>query len=193
VKLHARDQLRFGDAARVMHIIARKDDTTPLLSRDEQRVLCAIAERYDTTAGKIRQAAKLKADVVDEALRRLVRIGLVAENDTANGSKRYQTTTAGSHHPQYRQRGNRADPPPLPVRSDRVLRVLSLLDDRGYAQITDVRDALDVPHASINALFQYLKRKCLVRKTGPNLRSPYKLTDQGREVLTELYDRRAAA
>jgi Mn-dependent DtxR family transcriptional regulator len=192
VRLHAQGYLRLGDPVRVLHVIARRDDSTPLLSRQERRVFSAIAAQYDTTVAKIRLAVGSEGDLVEDALRRLVRVGLVAENKKANGSKCYQTTVAGSLHPQYRQSGERADPPPLPVRSDRVLAVLMLLDERGHAQITQVRDALGVPHASINALFQYLKRKSLVRRGGRDARSPYKLTDEGREALTEMCRRRAA-
>jgi DNA-binding IclR family transcriptional regulator len=192
VKLHGKGHVRLGDRERVLHVIARKADPTPLLSRDEQRVFSAIAEQYDTTTGKIRLAAGCSEGRAEDILKRLVSIGLVAQNKTVNGTRRYQITTAGSLHPQYRQSAERADPPPLAVRSDRVLTVLSLLAERGRAQITEVRDALGIPHRSINALFQYLKRKSLVRKNGKELRSPYVLTDEGREALTELHHRRAA-
>jgi DNA-binding IclR family transcriptional regulator len=192
VKLHGMGHVRLGDGERVLHVIARKADPTPLLSRDEERVFSAVAEQYDTTTGKIRRAARCNQGRTEDSLKRLVRIGLVAENEKANGSKRYQISTAGSLHPQYRHSAERADPPPLAVRSDRVLSVLSHLAEHGCAQITEVRDALGIPHRSINALFQYLKRKSLVRKNGKELRSPYALTDEGREALTELHHRRAA-
>ena len=192
VKLHGMGHVRLGDRERVLQVIARKADPTPLLSRDEQRLFSAITEQYDTTTGKIRLAAGCSEARAEDILGRLVSIGLVAENEKANGSRRYQLTKAGSLHPQYRQSAGRADPPPLAVRSDRVLMVLSLLAERGRAQITEVRDALGIPHRSINALFQYLKRKSLVRKDGEELRSPYTLTDEGREALTELNHRRAA-
>jgi len=192
VKLYGMGHVRLGDRKSILHIVARKDDPVPLLPRDEQRVFSAIAEQYDTTVGKIKRIVGCNEAEVENTLRRLVQMGLVAENKRMNGSRRYQITKAGSLHPQYAQSGGRADPPPLPVRSDRVFAVLSLLAERGGAQIIEVRDALRVPHRSINALFQYLKRKCLIRKEGENLRAPYALTDDGREVLTELHHRRAA-
>lgn len=192
VKLHGMGHVRLGDRDRVLHVIARNADPTPLLSRDEERVFSAMAEQYDTTTRKIRRAAGCSEGRTEDILNRLVSIGLVAENKKVNGSSRYRIATAGLLHPQYRQAAERADPPPLAVRSDRVLAVLSLLAERGCAQITEVRDALEIPHRSINALFQYLKRKSLVRKNGKELRSPYALTDEGREALTELHHRRAA-
>ena len=85
---------------RVLHVIAHKDDPTPLLSRGEQRVFSAIAEQYDTTVAKIRLAVGCSDDEAKETLRRLVRVGLVAENKKANGSRHYQTTKVGSLHPQ---------------------------------------------------------------------------------------------
>lgn len=190
-KLHGMGHVRLGDAERVLHIIARKTDPTPLLSRHEERVFSAMAEQYDTTTVKIRRAARCSPGMIEDILKRLVSIGLVAEKK-ANGLRRYQVATAGSLHPQYRQCAERAGPPPLAVRSDRVLTVLSLLAERGCAQITEVGDALGIPHPTINALFQYLKRKCLVCKSGKELRSPYTLTDEGREALRELHRIRAA-
>jgi len=184
--------VRLGDQERILHVVARKDDPVPLLSRDRQRVFSAIPEQYDTTPGKIRQAAGCSEAETEDALRHLVGLGLVAENTKANGLRRYQITKGGSLHPQYLRSSGHADPPSLLVRSDRVLAVLSLLAERGRAQITEVRDALGVPHRSINALFQYLKRKSLVRKDGKDLRAPYRLTDEGSEALTELRHRRAA-
>jgi DNA-binding MarR family transcriptional regulator len=192
VKLHGMGHVRFGDRKNILHIVARTDDPVPLLLRDEQRTFSAIAEEYDTTVGKIKRIVGCTEAEIENTLRRLVQMGLVAENKKVNGSRRYQITKTGSLHPQYRRSGGRADPPPLPVRSDRVFAVLSLLAERGGAQITEARDAVGVPHRSINALFQYLKRKYLIRREGDDLRAPYVLTDEGREALTELHHRRTA-
>ena len=127
VKLHGMGYVRLGDQERVLHVVARKDDPIPLLSRNQQRVFSAISEQYDTTVGKIRQTAGCSEDDAEDTLRHLVGIGLVAENRKANGSRRYRITMAGSLHPQYERSAGRADPPSLVVRSDRVLAVLSLL------------------------------------------------------------------
>jgi hypothetical protein len=51
---------------------------------------------------------------------------------------------------------------------------------------------LQIPHNSMNALMQYLKRKLLVQKTGSALDAPYCLTDKGYEVLVEITRRHAA-
>jgi hypothetical protein len=49
-----------------------------------------------------------------------------------------------------------------------------------------VTNAVSVPHQSINALMQYLKRKRLVKKSGRDLYSPYALTAEGIAALAEM-------
>jgi hypothetical protein len=44
----------------------------------------------------------------------------------------------------------------------------------------------------MNALMQYLKRKHLVKKTGPEFDAPYAVTDEGRAALAEMARRLAA-
>lgn len=192
VNLAAAGRIRLGDRQSRRLMVARADDPTPLLSREEQRVLSAIPERYATTATKIGWAARCDERAAGRALDRLLEQGLVAADGTVAGAAVYSLTEAGAGHPQYRQSAGQASPPALPVRSDRVCAVLTVLAERGHAQIIEVRDALGIPHRSINALFQYLKRKSLVRKDGEETRSPYALTTHGREVLAEMQRRRAA-
>ncbi len=59
-------------------------------------------------------------------------------------------------------------------------------------RINEARDTLKIPHDSIRALMQYLKRKALVQKTDQALLAPYELTDKGQEALAEMLRRRAA-
>ena len=75
------------------------------------------------------------------------------------------------------------------VRSDRVFRVLSLIADRSEVRIMEVRDALSIPHNSMNALMQYLKRRGLVRKVKRDLTAPYELTTEGCNTLGEMIRR----
>jgi Mn-dependent DtxR family transcriptional regulator len=70
--------------------------------------------------------------------------------------------------------------------------VLSAILDSGALRIRDVTHVLRVPHQSINALMQYLKRKHLVKKTGQEFSAPYALTDEGRAALAEMTRRHAA-
>jgi predicted transcriptional regulator len=85
----------------------------------------------------------------------------------------------GLKHPQRARSARRAQEPRLPVESDRVRKVLSAISDSGALRIKDVTETLQIPHQSINALMQYLKRKHLVEKTGQDLHAPYSLTETG--------------
>jgi DNA-binding IclR family transcriptional regulator len=186
VRLLASGHLRIGDSDSVLRIIARVDDSTPLLTSDEQRVFSVVTNEYGTTARKIRLAAGCAEAVADNALKRLRRAKLVTQTKTSSGAVGYQVTEVGIGHPQYGRSVERAEPPPLPVRSNRVRDVLALFAVRGRMQITEARVALGISHHSINALVQYLKRKSLIRKAGSDLRSPFLLTETGRNVLAEM-------
>jgi DNA-binding MarR family transcriptional regulator len=192
VDLRAARRIRLGDPQHRTRIVARVDDATPLLSGQEQRIFSAVPERYATTPVKIRAAARRSESAAARALGRLLELGLIATEADVTGQETYRLTKEGLAHPQYRRAAGRAAPVPLPVRSDRVCAVLGLLAERGHAQIPEVRDALGVAQLSINALFQYLKRKSLVRRDGDERRSPYVLTGRGLEVLVEMRRRRAA-
>jgi len=70
--------------------------------------------------------------------------------------------------------------------------VLSAISGSRALSIKDVTETLQIPHQSINALMQYLKRKHLVEKTGQNLHAPYSLTETGHAALAEMTRRQAA-
>jgi DNA-binding MarR family transcriptional regulator len=192
VKLHAQGHVRLGDRERILQIVSRISDKTPLLSRDEERVLSAIPDEYATNVTKIRLKALLPEKLVQQILERFVARNYVAALDGFAHKTVYRITATGLRHPQRRRYAHRAQAPRLPVESDRVHAVLSAILDTGSLRIRDVRDALKIPHASINALMQYLKRKALVQKTSPELNAPYKLTNKGLEALAEMTRRQAA-
>jgi predicted transcriptional regulator len=155
-------------------------------------VLSVMPGDYATNVTKIRLAANLSEEQTQNIIQRLLALDLIEVCDGMDGDPVYRITTAGSKHPQYGQHSCRAQPPRLPVESDRVLTVLSALLDNGPMRIHEARDALGIPHDSIRALMQYLKRKALVRKTEQALLAPYELTDKGHGALTEMLRRRAA-
>jgi predicted transcriptional regulator len=76
-------------------------------------------------------------------------------------------------------------PQPL-VKSDRIHSVLSFLAERDQARIRDVRDALGIPHNSMNALMQYLKRRGFVEKAAATANAPYTLTEAGSNALNDM-------
>jgi DNA-binding MarR family transcriptional regulator len=192
VKLHAQGLVKFGDRERVLQVVSRADDQTILLSRDEKRVLSAIPDAYATNAKKIRLAVLLPQERVQQILDRFVARSFIAALYGLADDTVYRITAAGLEHPQRDRGARRAQPPRLPVESDRVHAVLSAILDARSLRIRDLRDALKIPHASINALMQYLKRKALVQKTSREMNAPYSLTDKGLEALTEMTRRHAA-
>lgn len=192
VKLHAREYVRFGDENKPFHIIARCDDPTVLLSWHEERVLSVIPREFATNPTKIRLAAGVSGELMKDALTRLLAEGFIGKTQGPRGDTLYQMTAAGVTHPQRRASPSCAAPPRLPVESDRVLAVLSHISDAGKLRIRDISGLLGIPLQSINALFQYLKRKSLVRKVGQKLQAPYELTEEGRQALAGMIRLRAA-
>ena len=59
VKLHAQGHVTFGNPDQPFWMVIRTGDNTPLLSRDEARVLSAVPRDYATTAVKIRLAVRM--------------------------------------------------------------------------------------------------------------------------------------
>lgn len=192
INLHAQGRITFGDLQNPFWIIRRADDRTPLLSRDEEHVLSAIPREYVTNATKIRLAARIPENKVQKILGGLIASRFVEEFEGFQGNRVYRLTEVGKNHPQRDQSARCAAVPRLPVESDRVRKVLSIILDSGALRIRDVTDVLRIPRKSINALMQYLKRKHLVEKTGQEPSAPYALTDEGRAALAEMTRRRAA-
>jgi predicted transcriptional regulator len=186
IKLHAYGQVRFADPENPFWIVMRADDNTSVLSRHEERVLSAIPREYATDAVKIRIAAGVPDGETAQILERLLVRRLIEASDGLRGGRVYRVTDLGLSHPQYMPSAPRAQAPRLPVESDRVRKVLSAIFDSGELRIKDVTNTVSVPHQSINALMQYLKRKRLVKKRGPDLHSPYALTAEGIAALAEM-------
>jgi Mn-dependent DtxR family transcriptional regulator/DNA-binding MarR family transcriptional regulator len=192
IKLHALGCVKFGDPENPFWIVMRAGDKTSLLSYDEERVLSVIPREYATDATKIRLAARMPESKVQQILERLLIRRFIETSDGPRGDRVYRITIAGLKHPQCSQSASHAQARRLPVESDRIRQVLSAILDSGELRIKDVASTVRIPHQSINALMQYLKRKRLVKKKGRQLHSPYSLTAQGLAVLAEMTRREAA-
>jgi hypothetical protein len=166
--------------------VMRADDETPLLSREQERVLSVIPSEYATNATKIQRRTLLSGDQIDAALKGLVGSGFVEAVGEFNGAELFRVTAAGIGHSQNRPDIRDAEPPHLPVYSDRVLAFLSAIENAGSLRIKDVSDTLRWPFQSTNALMQYLKRKGVVEKTDELFEAPYALTAMGRITLAEM-------
>jgi predicted transcriptional regulator len=186
IKLYACGQVRFGDPENPFWMVMRAGDKTSLLSRREERVLSAVPREYATDAVKIRIAAGAPDAEIVQILERLLVRRLIEASDGLRGNRVYRITDFGMKHPQYISTACRAEAQRPPVESDRVRKVLSAIFDSGELRIRDVTNTVSVPHQSINALMQYLKRKRLVKKRGPDLHSPYALTAEGIAALAEM-------
>jgi len=186
IRLHAHGQVRFVDPENPFWFVIGADDKTFVMSRHEERVLSVAPREYATDAIKIRVAAGVPEGEIHGILERLLVRRLIEASDGLRGDRVYRVTEAGLRHPQYVPSAARAQAPRLPVESDRVRKVLSAIFDSGELRIKDVTSTVSVPHQSINALMQYLKRKRLVKKSGPDLHSPYALTAHGIAALAEM-------
>jgi DNA-binding IclR family transcriptional regulator len=191
VTLYSQGQLRLGDPDRILLIVSRTDDKTPLLTFDEDRLLSAIPADSATGLTSIRTVIQLPEPRIRQLLKRLIDLGLVETRDGLDGEVVFGVTAAGLNHPQRSDR-RRAKPQRLPLQSDRVLIVLSAIRDAGALRIKDLRDNLSLPDDSIRALVQYLKRKEMVWKTDRDFAAPYSLTDKGMRTLAEMTRRLAA-
>jgi Mn-dependent DtxR family transcriptional regulator len=191
IRLYAQGHVRFADPENPLWLVMRADDKTPALSRSEERVLSAVPREYATDAVKIRSAAGVPEAEIHEILERLLLRRLIEASQGLRANQVYRVTDAGLKHPQRVASAARAHAPRLPVESERVRKVLSAIFDSGELRIKDVTNTLSVPHQSMNALMQYLKRKRLVRKNGRELHSPYALTAQGIAALAEMTRSRA--
>ena len=191
IRLHALGRVRFADPTRPSWLVMKASDKTAFLSRDAERILSILPDDYATDVKKISVAGRMSAGKVERILQELIVQSLAKGAQGLDGSPTYQVTSAGQKHPQRMPDRTPARAARLPVESDRVRAVLSTIQDCGSLRIRDVTERLGIQHQSLNALFQYLKRKRLIAKTDSGFYAPYSLTDDGRATLTEMI-RRAA-
>ena len=192
IKLHAQGRVAFGDPDHPSWLIKRADDESPILSRDEERVLSALPRDHTTDPKRLRVAAGLPEDDVERLLAKLTAAGFAEAVEGSPRGLAYRTTAEGLDHPQYVPSVRLAPPLPLLVRSDRNHAVLQAIAEAGGLRIRDLKDLMKIPDNPMNALMQYLKRKGLVTKTGDQYRASYCLTERGRATLAEMTLRRAA-
>jgi len=192
VSLHARGLIVFADPDHPSWLIKRPDDKTPILSREAERVLSALPAEHVTDASRLGIAARVSEDEAERILANLVAAGLAEALRGSWGGRLFRIAAAGLSHPQYVAPRRAAPAPPLPVRSERVRTVLKTIADAGALRTREIKILTKIPQNSINALMQYLKRRRLVEKAGPEFDAPFLLTEQGRAILDEMTLRQAA-
>lgn len=191
----AAGHVKVADATNVLLMIARQDDPTILLSREQERILSALPEpdAPAVTVQRVSAVVHLQLSRVVEMLQDLCAKQLVAQR-RAGQERVYRLAPAGAAHCQRRSDVRRASPPAerRSFRSDRVRQVLHYLATNGAARTRDVGEELGIPNLSMNALMQYLKRRGLARKVGEAQYAPHQITEQGRKVLSQLQHRTPA-
>jgi hypothetical protein len=185
-RLYAQGHVKFGDPEDPSWLVMRAEDETPLLTREQEPVLSAMPGEYATNAVKLRRRTLLPDDRVEAALHHLVSSGFAEAVGEFNGAALFRATAAGIGHPQNRPDIRAAEPPHLPVYSDRVRALLSAIENAGAMRIRDLTATLRWHFQSTNSLMQYLKRKGLVQKAGDFFEAPYALTVMGRFTLAEM-------
>src|SRR5262249_20870485 len=138
IKLHAHGHVSFADPKNPFFMVMRAGDMTPVLSRNEERVLSAVPHEYATDAARIRIASGVPESAMQPILERLLVRRFIETSDGLRGNRVYRITDAGSNHPQCRQSVSRAPAPRPPVESDRIRKVLSAIFDSGELRIRDV-------------------------------------------------------
>jgi Mn-dependent DtxR family transcriptional regulator len=186
VRLLALSLIRSADLARPTRIVARIDDPTPLLRLDEEKVLSAMPDEDATTIKKLARRLGFATERVRDAIAVLIAKGLVDTSGRIGSPCLFRTTPSGAAHAQFDPSAKRAEPPSLPVKSDRVRSVLNYLVESGPTRTTKVGQDLDIALPSVNALMQYLKRRGLVRKAGDAFGDPHEITPEGRYVWEEM-------
>ena len=187
--LYRQGHVKFADPNDLSWWVMRTDDETPMLTREQERVLSALPRQYATDAVKIMRGTHLSADQVEAALQELIRAGLADAVGEFNGAALFRATTNGIEHLQNRSAINLAEPPHLPVYSDRVRGLLSVIESGRALRVRDVKNALGWNFQATNALMQYLKRKGLIQKAEEAFEAPYILTPPGSLTLAEMTHR----
>src|SRR4030088_944879 len=100
IKLHTQGRVSFGDPDKPFWIVMRAGDKTRFLSHDEERVLSAIPREYATDATKIRLAARMSENKVQQTLESLIVSRFVEAFEGLRGNQVYRITAAGLKHPQ---------------------------------------------------------------------------------------------
>jgi|GEM_PF-1458595 len=187
--LHRQGHVKFADPDDLSWWVMRTDDETPMLTREQERVLSALPRQYATDAVKIMRRTQLSADQVEAALQEIIRAGLADAVGEFNGAALFRATANGTEHLQNRSAINLAEPPHLPVYSDRVRGLLSAIESGRALRVRDVKNALGWSFQATNSLMQYLKRKGLIQKAEEAFEAPYILTPLGSLTLSEMTHR----
>ena len=80
VRFHAQGNVRLGDQRKILHIIARSDDPSLLLTQDQERILSALPDDVATTVPRLAAAARMMSAGANKAVVDLREKGLIEES-----------------------------------------------------------------------------------------------------------------
>jgi len=186
VTLLEREFIRPADPENRTSIIALRDDPSPLLRLEQERLLSRFPDGEATTLSRIVNLTHTPKEKIASIADSLCKTGLIEKTAVSPLGDLYRLTVEGAGHWQRSVsviRANAPSPPRLPVRSERIRSVLADLESHGTARTRDIGLRLGLPQPTINALMQYLKRKRMVRTESDARWAPYVLTADGRQTL----------
>lgn len=115
VRLHAQGRVRLGDRGKILHVVARSDDPSLLLTRDEERILSTLPDEAATTVARLAAEAHMLSARAKNAVDHLYEKGLVEEAGSSRGHTLYRLAAEGRTHFQRRASARCAEPVPLKV------------------------------------------------------------------------------
>lgn len=164
-------------------VVARRDDSTVLLSNVQARALSALSvdtRSLTSSVGTVLELDEFESNLI---LLELKFLHLVNKVEHFSGRDAWMLTEKGRYHIQRLETGKKATLAPIGIKSERSINVLSLLSNQGPTRGKDISATLNLDKTSMNAFMQYLKRRGWIRKTGDAQLDPYELTDVGIQVL----------
>ncbi len=102
VKLYAEGRLRFADPGFMLHLLARADDRSLLLTRAEERLLSAMAEGVATTIPRLAATTGMDGRRTSAVVSSLVEKELIVACGERRSRALYRLTTEGRDHFQRR-------------------------------------------------------------------------------------------
>jgi hypothetical protein len=158
---------------------------------EPRRFASTFPDEAATTTGNLARRLRLGTTAIDQSIEVLLSHGLVEKSSEDLNRAHFKLTRAGAEHFQRDPSAPRAEPPNLPVWSDRVRSVLDYRAANGPTRTVRVGEELDIGHKSINALMQYLRRRGLIRKAGASHIGPHELTCEVRRARDDMRRRGA--
>lgn len=176
--------VRSANPGRRTTVVARHDDPTLLLAREQARVLNRFMEAEAATVSQITMHIGMRVAMVGAVVESLCALGMVERTGATRQGTLYRLTPAGLSHWQRSPKNiRRAKAPSLWTRGDRISNALLYIHDHEPVGTVEMRKALNLSPDALNCMLQYLKRVGMVRNAAETWPVPYTLTLDGRQTV----------